>query len=158
MLEDKQVFRKSAAHRASGPPPAILAAAQQNPASAQVWREDCTLHWSPGSTRAIHLDSKLFNIQSKDKRSSWTCKRDRTLFSDEFRELCIEMGKEESIFWLAQAGILGLLQMVPGLLQCAEHTHSSSTGPLMLPREPCEHLGVCVSQKGRKHTKAGAGR
>lgn len=94
------------AQRAAGPNPTILAAAQQNPAGAEVWRKDCTLpvHQSPGSARAIHLDSKLFNIQSKEKRSSWTYKRNRTSFSAEFRGLCIETGRDDREYFLAGTG------------------------------------------------------
>lgn len=82
------------------------------------------------------------------------------------------MGREDREHFLAGTGWdFGVLrwyrlgfwgaEIVPGLLLlllCAEHTHSSSTEPLMLAQEPWEHLGVSVSHKDRKHTKAGAGR
>lgn len=68
------------------------------------------------------------------------------------------MGREtESVFWLAQAGVLGLLQVVPGLLLGAEHTHHTITGPLVLPRSPVSSSVPEFPRKAANTPKQGLG-
>lgn len=74
-----------------------MAVVYWNHVCAEVQKTDCTVpvHRSPGLGRTINLDSKLLNIQTKEKWPSWTHKRNRTSFSAEFRELWREaMGRE----------------------------------------------------------------
>lgn len=84
-----------------------MAVAYRNRACAEVQKKDFTVpvRRSPGLGRTINLDSKRFNIQTKEKGPSWTCKRNRTSFSAEFRELWIEtMGREAREDFLAGIG------------------------------------------------------
>lgn len=150
MLEDKEEFKKSAcctqSFRAS---PCYTGSSKTKSCMCTSAEEKLQPTQEPGSARTIHLDTKHFNIQSKDKRSSWTHKRSRALFSAVFRELAQPWAEKPVCSGWHRWG----LGCADGswLLLCAEHTHHSSTGALGAPQ--C----LCL-QKGRKHTKAGAGR
>ena len=140
-----------------------MAAAYWNHACAEVRKKDCTVPVckSPGLGRTINLDSKLLNIQTKEKGPSWTCKRNRTSFSADFRELWIEtMGREAREDFLADIGwdFRATPDGIWAGAVCRAPTYYSSIWPLMLAQEHCEHLSPWVFHTGRKHTKAGAGR
>lgn len=144
MLEDKQEFKKSAcctqSFRAS---PCNTGSSKTKSCTCTSVEERLQPTLEPGSARTAHLDSKLSNIHSKDKRSSWTHKRNRALFSAEFRELAQQWG-EKPVFSSWHRWSLGCADGSWAVAVCRAHTS-------LLHRSPVSTLVPVPPERQKAH-------